>query len=220
MTYFPSFVRPILTPHVYGEPSFLVEARSHPRTQDLVADDLALGILHRAERVVDHDLVRAAAQDAGSDANRVIAAALARVPFAGGLAVLGERHMREDAHCVGGDTTHAKTRPAMTRIAVSPRAYRAIKASLPEGAVVYPPERDSRGRYLLNRGGGDPPLGHPQAMGIGQRGGHPAREDKFRDRRMIRIAIPPLAIPSCFEGAGGDRPGLLDRKVQVIWTPC
>jgi hypothetical protein len=37
----------------------------------------------------------------------------------------------------------------MTRIAVSPRAYRAIKASLPEGAVVFPPERDSRGRYLL-----------------------------------------------------------------------
>ena len=37
----------------------------------------------------------------------------------------------------------------MTRIAVTPRAYRAIKASLPEGSFVYPPERDSRGRYLL-----------------------------------------------------------------------
>ena len=37
----------------------------------------------------------------------------------------------------------------MIRIAVSPRAYRAVKASLPQGSVVYPPERDSRGRYLL-----------------------------------------------------------------------
>jgi hypothetical protein len=30
----------------------------------------------------------------------------------------------------------------MTRIAVSPRAYRAIKASLPEGSVIYPPDAD------------------------------------------------------------------------------
>lgn len=37
----------------------------------------------------------------------------------------------------------------MIRIAVSPRAYRAIKATLPEGAVVLSPERDQRGRYLL-----------------------------------------------------------------------
>ena len=34
----------------------------------------------------------------------------------------------------------------MVRIAVTPSAYRAIKASLPEGSVV---ERDERGRYLL-----------------------------------------------------------------------
>jgi hypothetical protein len=37
----------------------------------------------------------------------------------------------------------------MIRIAVSPRAYRAIKDTLPEGSVVYPPERNSRGQYLL-----------------------------------------------------------------------
>ena len=37
----------------------------------------------------------------------------------------------------------------MIRIAVSPRAYRAIKASLPAGSVVYPPERNDRGQYLL-----------------------------------------------------------------------
>ena len=37
----------------------------------------------------------------------------------------------------------------MHRIAVSPRAYRAIKASLPAGSVVYPPERNARGQYLL-----------------------------------------------------------------------
>ena len=37
----------------------------------------------------------------------------------------------------------------MIRVAVSPRAYRAIKATLPEGAVVLKPDRDSRGRYLL-----------------------------------------------------------------------
>jgi hypothetical protein len=37
----------------------------------------------------------------------------------------------------------------MIRIAVSPRAYRAIKATLPEGSVVLKPERDRRGRYLL-----------------------------------------------------------------------
>jgi hypothetical protein len=37
----------------------------------------------------------------------------------------------------------------MIRVAVSPRAYCAIKASLPEGAVVLKPERDGRGRYLL-----------------------------------------------------------------------
>jgi hypothetical protein len=37
----------------------------------------------------------------------------------------------------------------MIRIAVSPRAYRAIKGTLPEGSVVFKPERDGRGRYLL-----------------------------------------------------------------------
>ena len=36
----------------------------------------------------------------------------------------------------------------MIRIAVSPRAYRAIKGTLPEGSVVLKPERDGRGRYL------------------------------------------------------------------------
>jgi hypothetical protein len=35
------------------------------------------------------------------------------------------------------------------RVAVSPRAYRAIKGTLPEGSVVYPPERNNRGQYLL-----------------------------------------------------------------------
>jgi hypothetical protein len=35
------------------------------------------------------------------------------------------------------------------RVAVSARAYRAIKATLPTGSVVYPPERDGRGEYLL-----------------------------------------------------------------------
>jgi len=35
----------------------------------------------------------------------------------------------------------------MIRIAVSPRAYRAT--SLPAGSVVYPPERNSHGQYLL-----------------------------------------------------------------------
>ena len=42
----------------------------------------------------------------------------------------------------------------MIRIAVTLRAYRAIKATLPEGSVVYPPERDGRGRYLLWIDGG------------------------------------------------------------------
>jgi hypothetical protein len=37
----------------------------------------------------------------------------------------------------------------MIRVAVTPRAYRAIKASLPEGSVVLKPQRDGRGRYLL-----------------------------------------------------------------------
>jgi hypothetical protein len=37
----------------------------------------------------------------------------------------------------------------LIRIAVSPRAYRAIKATLPAGSVVYPPERNGRGEYLL-----------------------------------------------------------------------
>jgi hypothetical protein len=36
----------------------------------------------------------------------------------------------------------------MVRIAVTPSAYRAIKASLLEGSVVLKPERDGRGRYL------------------------------------------------------------------------
>jgi hypothetical protein len=35
------------------------------------------------------------------------------------------------------------------RIAVSARAYRVIKSTLPEGSVVYPPERNGRGQYLL-----------------------------------------------------------------------
>jgi hypothetical protein len=37
----------------------------------------------------------------------------------------------------------------LIRIAVSARAYRAIRATLPEGSVIYRPERDSKGRYLL-----------------------------------------------------------------------
>jgi hypothetical protein len=37
----------------------------------------------------------------------------------------------------------------LIRIAVSARAYRAIKATLGEGSVVYPPERNGRGEYLL-----------------------------------------------------------------------
>jgi hypothetical protein len=37
----------------------------------------------------------------------------------------------------------------LIRIAVSARAYRAIKATLPAGSVVYPPERNDGGQYLL-----------------------------------------------------------------------
>jgi hypothetical protein len=37
----------------------------------------------------------------------------------------------------------------LIRIAVSARAYRAIKAALPVGSVVYPPERNGRSEYLL-----------------------------------------------------------------------
>ena len=37
----------------------------------------------------------------------------------------------------------------MIKIAVSARAYRAIKATLPAGSVVYSPERNDRGQYLL-----------------------------------------------------------------------
>jgi hypothetical protein len=38
---------------------------------------------------------------------------------------------------------------ALIRLAVSARAYRAIKATLPVGSVVYPPERNGRAEYLL-----------------------------------------------------------------------
>ena len=37
----------------------------------------------------------------------------------------------------------------MIRVAVSPRAYRASKRTLPEGAVAVQPERDRQGRYLV-----------------------------------------------------------------------
>ena len=37
----------------------------------------------------------------------------------------------------------------MIRIAITPAAYRAIKGTLPVGSIVYPPERNSSGRYLL-----------------------------------------------------------------------
>ena len=37
----------------------------------------------------------------------------------------------------------------MIRIAITPAAYRAIKGTLPAGSIVYPPERNSSGRYLL-----------------------------------------------------------------------
>ncbi len=37
----------------------------------------------------------------------------------------------------------------MVQHRVSARAYRAIKATLPVGSVVYPPERNDRGQYLL-----------------------------------------------------------------------
>jgi hypothetical protein len=35
------------------------------------------------------------------------------------------------------------------RIAVSARAYRAVRATLPESCFVYPPERNAKGQYLL-----------------------------------------------------------------------
>jgi hypothetical protein len=35
------------------------------------------------------------------------------------------------------------------RIALSPRAYRAIKTTLPPGSVVDPPERNAKGQYSL-----------------------------------------------------------------------
>ena len=35
---------------------------------------------------------------------------------------------------------------ALHRIAVSPRAYRAIKATLPADSIVYPPERNASGQ--------------------------------------------------------------------------
>jgi hypothetical protein len=37
----------------------------------------------------------------------------------------------------------------LIRIAVSARAYRANKATLPAGSVVYAPERNDGGQYLL-----------------------------------------------------------------------
>jgi hypothetical protein len=37
----------------------------------------------------------------------------------------------------------------MIRIAVSPRAYRVSKRTLPEGAVTLKPQRDEQGRYLV-----------------------------------------------------------------------
>ncbi|HZZ59827.1 MAG TPA: hypothetical protein VFE63_01455 [Roseiarcus sp.] len=37
----------------------------------------------------------------------------------------------------------------LIRIAVTPRAYRAIKGVLPAGSIVLNPERDERGRCLL-----------------------------------------------------------------------
>jgi hypothetical protein len=63
--------------------------------------------------------------------------------------------------CLGKFVAGAVQKPrvrVVIRIAVSARAYRAIKATLPEGSVVYPPERNDRGQYLLwlDRGGGEP----------------------------------------------------------------
>jgi hypothetical protein len=37
----------------------------------------------------------------------------------------------------------------MIRVAVSRRAYRATKCTLPNGAVALRPERDRQGRYLV-----------------------------------------------------------------------
>jgi hypothetical protein len=37
----------------------------------------------------------------------------------------------------------------LIRIAVTPRAYRTIKAALPKGSVVLSRDRDGLGRYLL-----------------------------------------------------------------------
>jgi hypothetical protein len=37
----------------------------------------------------------------------------------------------------------------MIRIAVSPRAYRVSRHTLPEGEVALKPERDRQGRYLV-----------------------------------------------------------------------
>ena len=66
----------------------------------------------------------------------------------------------------------------MIRIAVSARAYRAIKASLPVGSVVYPPERNDRGQYLLwlNLGGGEPAGGTTPTRRVVQRRSHSPRE--------------------------------------------
>jgi hypothetical protein len=39
--------------------------------------------------------------------------------------------------------------PWAALVTESARAYRAIKATLPVGSVIYPPERNDRGQYLL-----------------------------------------------------------------------
>jgi hypothetical protein len=62
---------------------------------------------------------------------------------------LAQSGVNGDKRQWGRCTLNRSELSALHRIAVSSRAYRAIKATLPSGSVVYPPERNARGQYLL-----------------------------------------------------------------------
>lgn len=59
---------------------------------------------------------------------------------------------------------------------MSARAYRAIKATLPAGSTVYPPERNAKGQYLLWLAEVEPGGGAARRWELYSDAGHSARE--------------------------------------------
>src|SRR5215510_11326398 len=72
-----------------------VVERARVPTVKLATNGLRARVRHRAKRIVDQRYVRSASVESAANADRVIAAALRRIPTSARLAVLSELHVKD-----------------------------------------------------------------------------------------------------------------------------